>query len=630
MRFNEIDSSADTTLRPYQTDNKAKVYEFWERGQCVMLQMPTGTGKTRLFASIAKDLHKWGVANKRAVKMLFLAHRKELIDQIQETLGVKYNLANGTIAAGFYEQNKMPIQVGSVQTLNRRLFNWSKKDFDIIIVDEAHHIVADSYKKILAEYPKAKLLGVTATPYRLNGAGFTDIFEELIVSDSVSKFIKNGYLSEYDYYSIPATSTERKKIERLKIGFDGDYLESDMVNLMDNHTIRAKILESYLSYANGKKGIVYTINKAHNVNVCKQYNDNGISAMAIDSDTPKAMRDQIVEEFKQGKFQVLCNVNIFSEGFDCPDIEFVQLARPTKSLSMYLQQVGRGLRIHEGKDKTVILDNVGLYQDFGVPSARRMWRKHFKGQFVPDVELQSIGDPPEQEVRFMKEYIEGEDDINLVHSTANEQLEIDEPTKNNIEMKTIADKLKETNNIIDLLQKRGLDVQEDLLREKAMYEKMLNLSGAIKDALIPLFEGVDGERSFRIDYSPSNSVQITEIKPRRATSESQPRQTSTKKPAKKLQVTFSDGTVIKESSSAYTIAEVIKRIGWERVKALNVNGGGHDLVSDTLSDNIDYSRSQKEVADGIYVFTCTRSDKKQEQLEEISDRLNLGLKIELV
>lgn len=418
--FKELNPYDDTGLRLYQIENKAKIYKFWETGRSVMLQMPTGTGKTRLFVSIVKDLHIWGAKHRTAVKVLLLAHRKELIDQIGNNLGIKYGLAHGYIASQNVERKQYPIQVGSVPTLNRRLDNWTDKNFDVIIIDEAHHVKAESYRRIIQEFPNAKILGVTATPYRLNGAGFKDIFEDLIISDSVASFIKKGYLSEYEYYSIAPSSKTQKDIEGIsKFALDGDYLDSEMMAIMDTDKIRANVVKTYLSYANDKKGLVYTINKTHNEHICQQFIDNGIEARAIDSDTDASTRAEIVEQFKQGKFKVLCNVNIFSEGFDCPDVEFIQLARPTKSLSMFLQQIGRGLRRTEDKQKVIFLDNVGLYNRFGLPSARRMWRKHFEGQDVDENELKGTTEKDVQ-VHFIEDFEEGNEQVALIHSSLQE------------------------------------------------------------------------------------------------------------------------------------------------------------------------------------------------------------------
>ncbi len=380
INFLELRYSQDTTLREYQVVNKRKIYEAWHEGKrSIMLQMPTGTGKTRLFVSIVKDFHLWGASNKRAVKVLLLAHRKELIDQISENVSKKYGLAHGLIVSNGLEERRFPVQVGSVPTLSRRLERWSNKEFDIIIIDEAHHVKAESYRKIIDQYPEARILGVTATPYRLSGAGFHPEFDCLIQSQPVEQFIEEGYLSNYEYYSIKPDSRLQMEIDNIAIGFDGDYSEAGLSDCLDKDRIRAKIVDTYMQFAKGKKGLVYTINRAHNENVCQAFIERGVKAVAIDGMTPKELRDKLVEDFREGRVDVMCNVNIFSEGFDCPDAEFVQLARPTKSLSMYLQQVGRALRPAEGKSAALILDNVGLFNRFGFPSASRNWQRHFDG-----------------------------------------------------------------------------------------------------------------------------------------------------------------------------------------------------------------------------------------------------------
>lgn len=183
--FTELLRFKDTDLRPYQNDNKEQIYEYWKDNRAVMLQMPTGTGKTRLFVSILKDLHKYAVELRKQIRVLVLVHRVELIDQISEELGVRYGLAHGFIHSKDRERRKFPFQIASVQTLNRRIQNWADYGFDFIIVDEAHHVLAESYRKIINTFPNAKILGVTATPCRLSGVGFRPEFDKLIVSDSI-------------------------------------------------------------------------------------------------------------------------------------------------------------------------------------------------------------------------------------------------------------------------------------------------------------------------------------------------------------------------------------------------------------------------------------------------------------
>lgn len=427
--FVELCSYKDDSLRSYQKSNKLEIYKQWQNKKSIMLQMPTGTGKTRLFVSIVDDVCKWAKLKQQDVNILLLAHRKELISQISHNVGITYSIPHGLIIANNYEQKQYNVQIGSVPTLNIRLDNWKDKNFGIIIVDEAHHIKANSYNKIIKAFPNAHILGVTATPCRLNGASFHPEFDDIIVSPSVSNFIKEGFLCDYDYYSIKPESKLNKKIASIKnYALDGDYLDSAMMEVMDNSSIRANIIRTYQKYANGKKGIVYTINRQHNEHICERFLAAGVKAAAIDSTTPQKVRDQLVEEFRIGNIKVLCNVNIFSEGFDCPDVEFIQLARPTKSLAMYLQQVGRGLRISNGKSKVIFLDNVGLYNRFGFPSARRHWRNHFEGKYENEdderIKYFSIEESEGKEINFIDEYEEGEENVDLLHTS-----EIEDPSQ---------------------------------------------------------------------------------------------------------------------------------------------------------------------------------------------------------
>lgn len=410
----------DNSLRQYQVQSKIEIYKAWETTPSVMFQMPTGTGKTRLFASIIKDTQT--LAQKNDVHrqgVIVLAHRTELIEQIDETLSNKYNIAHGIIKAGFEEEFKFPVQVASVQTISRRLEKWGKKSFSYIIIDEAHHALAKTYRKICDAFPGVKILGVTATPYRLSGESFRDLFGKLIVSQSVEKFIEQGYLSQYEYYSIKPNSIMQNVIDNIdEFGSDGDYKEEALMSACDKDSIRASLVESYQKFARGKKGIIYTICRAHNEHVCKAFEDIGLRTVTIDSDTPTDERKKKVKDFRNGKIDIICNVNIFSEGFDCPDIEFIQLARPTMSLSMYLQQVGRGLRPCQGKNGAIILDNVGLYNRFGLPSANRQWRRHFEGKADVDNNNQSAFVTGTGKSRT-PDLSEGDEDLELIYSFGN-------------------------------------------------------------------------------------------------------------------------------------------------------------------------------------------------------------------
>ena len=261
------------------------------------------------------------------------------------------------------------------------------KKFDFIIVDEAHHSLADTYIKLFELFPNAKKLGVTATPWRLNHESFRSLYQHLIVSPQISWFIKNNLLADFDYVSIKPESDVQQLVDKSEVAATGDFSNSDLDNTFNNQRIRSKLYKSYQQFAQGRKGIIYAINKRHAAKIAELYNSHGVKAVAIDCDTPKDDRQDLIGAFKAGDISVLVNVDIFTEGFDCPDVNFIQLARPTKSLALYLQQVGRGLRIVPGKEKTIILDNVGLYNYFGLPDANRKWQFHFNGR--DDVEHQN-------------------------------------------------------------------------------------------------------------------------------------------------------------------------------------------------------------------------------------------------
>lgn len=345
-----------------------------------MLQMPTGTGKTYLFTSLINDIINTYKTAHKDIKILIVAHRTELLDQISATLN-KFGIAHGFIQGAREQYLWKRVQVGSIMSLltDKNYHNVCRQKFNYIIVDEAHHSLADTYIRLFELFPNAKKLGVTATPWRLNHESFLSLYQYLIVSPQISWFINNNLLSDFDYVSIKQDSEVQRLVDNSEVSRTGDFSNVELDNTFNNQRIRSKLYESYLHFANGRKGIIYAINKLHAAKIAELYSSHGVKAMAIDCDTPRDVRQEIISAFKNGEISVLVNVDIFTEGFDCPDVNFIQLARPTKSLSLYLQQVGRGLRIVAGKEKTIILDNVGLYNYFGLPDANRKWQYHFVG-----------------------------------------------------------------------------------------------------------------------------------------------------------------------------------------------------------------------------------------------------------
>ena len=274
----------------------------------------------------------------------------------------------------------VPIKAVSIQWLSKH-YDEIEEEPGLIVIDEAHHALAKTYKEMWERFPKAKFLGLTATPCRLNGKGFTDLFDVLVQSWGVPEFISKGRLATYDFVSIKSDGVTQRLIDSLqKRGADGDYQNKEMDMLLNKKPSIERLYRSLEEFGKDRKGIVYAINISHAQKITKLYQEHGVKAIAIDSKTPATERRQDIEAFKKGDIQVLVNVDIFSEGFDCPDVEFVQLARPTLSLAKYLQMVGRGLRVAKGKKNCVIIDNVGLYRVFGLPSQVWNWNAMFEGK----------------------------------------------------------------------------------------------------------------------------------------------------------------------------------------------------------------------------------------------------------
>ena len=462
-------------LYDYQEDMKGRIEGELRLHRSVMAQMPTGTGKTYLLTAVIDSF----VSNNPMEKVWIVAHRRELVSQIDETVRKfhSYSASNASFLLS-------SVKAMSIQWLMRH-YDEIEEEPGLIVIDEAHHALAKTYKEMWERFPKAKFLGLTATPCRLNGKGFTDLFDVLVQSWGVPEFISKGRLATYDFVSIKSDGVTQRLIDSLqKRGADGDYQNKEMDMLLNKKPSIERLYRSLEEFGKDRKGIVYAINISHANAIAEFYREHGIAAVAIDSKTPSSLRKELIERFKASntsfsnhpvKFskitpslffdkasctrqfesklslhsfaslfplkegstshpapltlrgeggnrptrcseplrskdggpskvspdcagwdrlgatclrpadelapiQVLVNVDIFSEGFDCPDVEFVQLARPTLSLAKYLQMVGRGLRVAKGKKNCVIIDNVGLYRVFGLPSQVWNWNAMFEGK----------------------------------------------------------------------------------------------------------------------------------------------------------------------------------------------------------------------------------------------------------
>ena len=549
-------------LFDYQEDMKERIEKALRLHRSVMAQMPTGTGKTVLLASVVESF----LREHSNCNVWIVAHRRELVSQIKDTLNkflLNFSFSNHPVplskegststpspssseggdvtalrcseplrskvggpskvspdcagwdrltatclrpAEGLGDRlgkrggdglgatsassdnptsDMMPIKAVSIQWLSKH-YDEIEEEPGMIVIDEAHHALAKTYKEMWERFPNAKFLGLTATPCRLNGKGFTDLFDVLVQSWSVPEFISKGRLATYDFVSIKSDGVTQRLIDSLqKRGADGDYQNKEMDMLLNKKPSIERLYRSLEEYGKDRKGIVYAINISHANAIAEFYREHGIAAVAIDSKTPSSLRKELIERFKASSntsqnlpfsnhpvnsskitpslftikegstshpdplssgareetapsrrseplrskvggpskvspdcagwdrlgaaclraadgladgaadrlgatclrpadgvapIQVLVNVDIFSEGFDCPDVEFVQLARPTLSLAKYLQMVGRGLRVAKGKKNCVIIDNVGLYRVFGLPSQVWNWNAMFEGK----------------------------------------------------------------------------------------------------------------------------------------------------------------------------------------------------------------------------------------------------------
>lgn len=356
-------------------------------GSSVMVQMPTGTGKTYVMAAVVK----WFLDTYSKGEVWLIAHRKELVEQMEQTLD-RFALEYGEKDEVLEE--KVRIRVLSIQWLTRNIGDLEKNGFKpgMIIVDEAHHSLATSYQDMFIRNPKALKIGMTATPCRMKQASFRTLFSRLITSPSIKDFILHGYLAPCNYVVIGEKSTDQQIVNLLtdRSG-DGDYSVKEMEEKLNVTDVIRRLYNSVVKYAYGKKGIVYAINIDHAKAIAEYYNALGIKAVALDSKTAAKTRKKAVEAFREGELDCLVNVNLFDEGFDCPDVEYIQMARPTLSLAKYLQMVERGLRINKKDPKKVcmIIDNVGNYRKFGLPDRYRDWNAMFEGMMSGRCEVSS-------------------------------------------------------------------------------------------------------------------------------------------------------------------------------------------------------------------------------------------------
>lgn len=346
-------------LRPYQEKIISETRAFFNQGiKEVLITSPTGSGKTLLTAQMLKT------SADRGYKSLFIVHRRELIKQSSEAFD-SIGLPHGIIANGWPESQRMVIQIASIQTLSRRLDKIGKTDF--IVFDECHHTPAKNWRKVYEKFNSSYVIGLSATPCRLDGKGLGIFFKKMVTGPSVRWLIDNGFLSDYKIYA-PSTVITKGLHTRM-----GDYIKEELQAQLDKPSITGCAIQHYKRLAMGKRAVVFAVSIEHSKHIVEQFRKEGINAEHIDGETPIEERDCKLKSFRNGDIQVISNVELFGEGFDLPALECAILLRPTASNGLYLQQVGRSLRPHTNKSAAIILDHAGNCSRFGLPCEERQW-----------------------------------------------------------------------------------------------------------------------------------------------------------------------------------------------------------------------------------------------------------------
>lgn len=335
-------------LRPYQSETIANILDSIRRGnKRIIVQQPPRTGKTVIMAEIARR------ATGKGNRVMFLIHRKEVLDQAIETFkadGVDMGIA----------------KMGMVQTLTRRVKTLPTPQ--LIFIDEAHHAIAKSYQRILKAFPDAYVLLFTATPFRTGHDQLDKITDAIIPGKSIKWLTEQGYLAPFRYFSMPNIDTAK-----LKKSSTGDYTNESMDEAIDK-AVYGDVIEQYSEHAKGMQAVCYSYSVASAKMLADRFNEAGISAVEVDGETPEERRNELVQQFRDQKIKVMVNVNLFTEGVDLPNVDCVIMVRPTQSLALYLQFAIRCLNPRPGK-KAVIIDHVENWKRFGTPSADRDWEQ---------------------------------------------------------------------------------------------------------------------------------------------------------------------------------------------------------------------------------------------------------------
>lgn len=347
-----------TVLRPYQQKAVEEIRQQYRTGhKRVLCVAPTGAGKTVLFSHIAQK------AVERGSRVLVLAHRRELVAQASQKLGA-LGVSHGIIQAGFRPAPQKPVQVASIQTLLARPNAMTMAD--LVVIDEAHHTTtANGYQRILERFRGASVLGVTATPWRLDGQGLADLFQGHVLTCTPRQLRDQGFLVPVGGWEYEGIDTSSARVR------GGDFVAQDMQAAATSRRVVGDIVSEWLKFSPGKRTVLFAVTVEHSRQMVEAFKREGVPAEHLDGETPTAERDAVLARLRSGQTLVVCNCNVLTEGFDCPELEVCILARPTLSTALYLQMVGRALRTAPGKTTARIHDHAGCLAAHGHPYGDR-------------------------------------------------------------------------------------------------------------------------------------------------------------------------------------------------------------------------------------------------------------------
>lgn len=354
-----------TDLWPFQIEVADRVDAARTAGiKRVIVVAPTGSGKTVIGSEMIRR------ERERDGQVLFVAHRRELITQAQNKLFRFAEIDSGLILAGFSPRVGEPVQIGSVQSFNARIVNGrgaEKPPATLVIVDEAHHVRAATYQRILALYPDALIVGLTATPCRGDGRGLGNVFEQMILAPPVAELIAGRFLVPTRVFAPTRPNLKGVHVRH------GDYVEGELEKAMDKPELVGDVVEHWHKLSRRRPTIVFASGVGHSVHLRDEFRRSNVLAEHIDGSTPLGERDAILAKLAHGKIEVVTNCMVLTEGFDEPNVSCVSLARPTKSMGLYRQMVGRVLRTAPGKTDAIVIDHADATRMHGFVEEPVVW-----------------------------------------------------------------------------------------------------------------------------------------------------------------------------------------------------------------------------------------------------------------